>query len=187
MVAKKRKGIVKRGLRRGEQGINPLLVALGAGAGAAGGAGIGVGRAVSTSRRIPAAAGRISEVASRKFEQNMKNADYARRATASERSGLYTLRNSDDASRGEINRARSEANRQAYNMDEQTAKANSIRSSGKMNPASVKNTIKRKLVSAPKVATNRTKRLAGKGAIKGGVLAALAQAVLAEMNKKKRD
>ena len=184
MVAKKRKGIRKQGLRRGEQGVNPLLIALGAGAGAAGGAGMGARRAMQTEKRIPAAASRMVNRSLKDFNrlEMGANLDYQRSNEANR------IRFADEGVSRETRRFQAgQAERYAQDARFGQRKASDIKSSGMLDLSVRKDTIRNKLAAAPKVASRRTKRMAVKGAIKGGVLAALAQAVLAEMNKKKRD
>jgi hypothetical protein len=192
MVAKKRKGILKRGIRRGEQGINPLLVALGAGAGAAGGAGMGARRAAQTAARVPQVAAKMAKRATSQFEAARDSASYFGRG-ANDLSGQ-----TDMLRRRSLYRSLSPSERsvmEQYKTDESELRrkqgnssydAGRIQNSGRMVSELNERKINRKLAAVGnKASTRRTKRMAGKGAIKGGVLAALAQAVLAEMNKKK--
>jgi len=192
MVAKKRKGILKRGIRRNEQGINPLLVALGAGAGAATGAGMGARRAMQTAARVPKVASKMAKAANRDFAAYRGSESYyGRKAEDFKQVGdmvryrqQYGRVSGEDL--GRKFRADAEAYEQGGFRDRAGAAARKIERSGRMDPMRNQNRIEDKLYAVGnKASTRRTKRMAGKGAIKGGVLAALAQAVLAEMNKKK--
>jgi hypothetical protein len=194
MVAKKRKGILKRGIRRGEQGINPLLVALGAGAGAAGGAGMGARRAMQTAARVPKVASKMAKDANRDFAAYRDSESYyGRKAEDFKQVGDMVRYKQERSYRrvpgedlGRMFRADAEAREQGGFRDRAGAAARKIQRSGRMDPMRNQNRIEDKLAAVGnKASTRRTKRMAGKGAIKGGVLAALAQAVLAEMNKKK--
>jgi hypothetical protein len=194
MVAKKRKGILKKGLRRSEQGINPLLVALGAGAGAAGGAGMGARRAMQTEARVPQVAKKISKRAVSQFEAARGSASYFGRGAEDamgqsdmlRRRSLY--RSLSPSERIVKEQYDNEGARLRKSQGQASDAAGRVQRSGRMLSEFNETRINRKLGAVGnKASTRRTKRLAGKGAIKGGVLAALAQAVLAEMNKKKRD
>jgi hypothetical protein len=194
MVAKKRKGILKKGIRRGEQGINPLLVALGAGAGAAGGAGMGARRAMQTEARVPQVAAKMAKRAISQFEVARNEGQYQRgEAMKSERAAddirMKKRRNYFGVSEYETGRMIQNDNEgfeRRGRAGVADRNASRIQNSGRMLSGLNESKIERKLAAVGnKASTRRTKRLAGKGAIKGGVLAALAQAVLAEINKKK--
>lgn len=196
MVAKKRKGILKKGIRRGEQGINPLLVALGAGAGAAGGAGMGARRAMQTEKRVPVVAQKMATRATQQFEYARNEGQYQRgQAMESERAAeaIRSRKRRDyfgvsDYETGRMIQNDNEGFERRGRAGAADASASRIQRSGRMMAGLNEDRIGRKLAAVGnKASTRRTKRLAGKGAIKGGVLAALAQAVLAEMNKKKKD
>lgn len=194
MVAKKRRGILKKGIRRGEQGINPLLVALGAGAGAATGAGMGARRAMQTEARVPKVAAKMAKRATSQFEAARDSASYYGRGAEDAKGQSDMLR------RRSLYRSLSPSERivmEQYDTDGAALRksqgrasdaAGRVQRSGRMVSEFNETRINRKLGAVGnKASTRRTKRLTAKGAVKGGVLAALAQAVLAEMNKKKRD
>lgn len=186
MVAKKRKGIVKKGLRRSEQGINPLLVALGAGAGAAGGAGMAAGKAVTQKNRIPSVAERVSARAKDRFNSlNAQRAGALRAADDADNMGLGYARSNERGSRGNSTRQYGNAFDERGRAEKLRWDAEKLNNSGKMDPSQSARMIKSRLAATkPKAARTKIKRGAVRGAIKGGAMAALAAAVLAEINKK---
>ena len=195
MVAKKRKGILKKGIRRGEQGINPLLVALGAGAGAAGGAGMGVRRAMQTEKRVPVLAQKMANRATQQFETARSEGQWQRgEAMNSERAAeaIRSRKRRDyfgvsDYETGRMIQNDNEGFERRGRAGAADAAASRVQRSGRMLAGLNESRIERKLSAVGnRASTRRTKRLTAKGAVKGGVLAALAQAVLAEMNMKKK-
>lgn len=190
----KKKIIKKKMTAAQNNGINPLLVALGAGAGAAGGAALGARRAAQTAARVPVVATNMAKRATIQFEAARNEGQYQRgEAMKAERAAedirMRKRRNYFDVSDYETGRMIQNDNEgferrgRAGTAD---ATASRIQRSGRMLADVNRNRIEGKLAAVGnKASTRRTKRMAGKGAIKGSVIAALAQAVLAEINKKK--
>jgi hypothetical protein len=187
MVAKKRKGIVKKGLRRSEQGINPLLVALGAGAGAAGGAGMAARKAAAQKKRIPSVAERVSARARAGYDSlNEQSARAMRNSDDAFNMGLGYARSDQAGSRGKSSQQYGIGIDEKWESERINQRASRLKDSGKMDAGYTAGTIKSRLAATkPRAARYKIKRGAVRGAIKGGAMAALAAAVLAEINKKK--
>lgn len=156
-----------------------MNVGMGVAGGALVGMGLGVRRGNATKKRIPKVATKMANRNIDRFNNfnnaAISNAQFERAAIDKAYSGT--------TGRDESRFQKTMGNRYGEDKLANRAQAAELESSGKMTPSRNKQIISQKLRRAPKVAANRTKKYARRGAAAGGAIALLASLVAKELSK----